>query len=71
MSTNWIGPRRVSRILSDFTVELEHLLTGTAAVIHICRIKPYAGTSVGTKAQFKEVAEFTDRIWYSGHPRSR
>ncbi len=26
MSTNWIGPRRVSRILSDFTVELEHLL---------------------------------------------
>ncbi len=38
MSTNWIGPRRVSRILSDFTVELEHLLTGTTAVVHVCRI---------------------------------
>ncbi len=65
MSTNWIGPRRVSRILSDFTVELEHILTGTTAVIHVCRIKTYVDASVGTKAQFKEVAEFTDRIWYS------
>ncbi len=65
MSTNWIGPRRVSRILSDFTVELEHLLTGTTAVVHVCRIKPYADASVETQAQMKEVAEFTDRIWYS------
>ncbi len=62
MSTNWIGPRRVSRIVSDFTVELEHLLTGTTAVVHVCRIKPYADASVGTQAQMKEVAEFTDRI---------
>ncbi len=65
MSTNWIVPRRVSRILSNFTVELEHPLTGTSAVVHICRIKRYADASVGTKAQIKEVAEFTDRIWYS------
>ncbi len=65
MSTNWIGPRRVSRILSDFTVELEHLLTGDTAVVHVCRVNPYADGSVRTKAQMKEVADFTDRIWYS------
>ena len=26
MSCNWVGPRRVTQILSDFTVEVEHLL---------------------------------------------
>ncbi len=71
MSTNWIGLRRVSRILSDFSVELEHLLTGTTAVIHVCCIKPYADASVGTRAQMNEAAEFTDRIWQSLWTRSR
>ncbi len=65
MSTNWVGPRRISRILSDFTVEIEHLLTTATAVVHVCRVKPYADASVGTPAQMQEVAEFTDRIWYS------
>ncbi len=54
MSTNWIGPRPVSRILSDFTDELEHLLTATTAVVYVCRIKPYADASVETKAQIKK-----------------
>ncbi len=62
---NWIGPRRVSRILSDLIFELEHLLTGTIAVGHVCSIKPYADASFGTKAQMKDVTKFTDRIWYS------
>ncbi len=65
MSTNWVGPRRISRILSDFTVEIEHLLTNATAVVHVCRVKPYADASVGTAAEMQEVAEFTDRIWYS------
>ena len=65
MSTNWVGPRRISRILSDFTVEIEHLLTKATAVVHVCRVKPYADASVGTQVQMQEVAEFTDRIWYS------
>ena len=65
MSNNWVGPRRVSRILSDFTVEVEHLLTDTKAIIHICRIKPYADSLVGTPVQMKEVAANTDRIWYA------
>ncbi len=65
MSTNWLGPRRISRILSDFTVEIEHLLTSATAFVHVFRVKPYANASVGTPAQMQEVAEFTDRIWYS------
>ncbi len=65
MSTNWVGPRRISRILSDFTVEIEHLLTSTTAIVDVCRVKPYADASVGTPAQMQEVAEFTVRIWYS------
>ncbi len=54
MSINWIGPRCVSRILSDVTVELKHLLICTAAVVHVWRIKQYADASAGTKAQMKE-----------------
>ncbi len=62
MSTNWVGPRRISLFLSDFTVEIELLLTSTTVVVHVCRVKPYADASVGTPAQMQEVAEFTDRI---------
>ncbi len=65
MSNNWVGPRRIFRILSDFTVEIEHLLISATAVVHVCRVKPYADASVGTPAQMQEVAEFTDRICYS------
>ncbi len=65
MSTNWICPLCVSRIIFDFTVELENPLTGTTAVFHVCRIKTFADATFGTKAQMKEVAEFTDRIWQS------
>ncbi len=65
MSTNWVGPRRISRILSDFTVEIEHLLTKATAIVHVCLVKQYGGASVGTPVQMKEIAEFTDRIWYS------
>ncbi len=46
MSTILIGPRRVSRIFSDFIVGLEHLLTCTIAVLHIYRIKTYVDASV-------------------------
>ncbi len=65
MSNNWVGPHRISRILSDFTVEIEHLLTSATAVAHVCRVKPYVDALVGTPAQMQEVAEFTDRILYS------
>ncbi len=46
-----MSANRVSRIFSDFSVQLEHLLTCSTAVVHVCRIKPYADASVRTKAQ--------------------
>ncbi len=51
-----MGPRRVSRILSDFIVELELLFTVIIAVVCVCQIKPYADASISTKAQMNEVA---------------
>ncbi len=65
MSANWAGPRPISRILSNVTVEIKHLLTSAAAVVYVCRVKTYADASVGTPAQMQEVEEFTDRIWHS------
>lgn len=60
-SANWVGPRRITRIPSDFTVELEHLLTEETSVVHISRVKPYAGSPV----EMREISEFTDRVWYA------
>ncbi len=60
MSTNWIGPRRVSRILSDFTVQLEN---------HFCcpclphqAVRQHFARNQGPHEEFTDV---TDRIWYS------
>ncbi len=65
MSTNWVGPRRISRILADFTVEIEHLLTDATRRRTDLPRQAVRRRSVGTPAKCKEVAEFTDRIWYS------
>jgi len=65
MSTQWVGPRRITQILSDFTVEVEHLLQGSKKIFHVCRIRPYADSLVGTPVQMKDVAEHTDQILYS------
>ncbi len=51
--------------MSDFTVEIEHLLTSTTDAVHVCRVRPYTDASVGTPAQMQEYAEFKDRSWYS------
>eukprot|EP00171_Calliarthron_tuberculosum_P021806 IDg21806t1 len=66
MSTIWMGPRRVSRILSECTVELEHLLSESKSITHVCRIKPYADSLVGSALLMREVADFTDRICWKG-----
>ncbi len=42
ISSNWLGPRRISRFLSDFTVKIEHLLSSATDVGHVCCVKPYA-----------------------------
>lgn len=65
MSANWVGPRRIVQTLSDYIYRVENLLTKTTEDIHISRIKHYADALVGTAAQMKEIAEFSDRVWYS------
>jgi len=65
MSANWVGPRRVSKVLSDFTVELEHLLTEETLTVHVSRIKMYSEGLVGHQVELEDIADFTDRIWYS------
>lgn len=65
MSANWVGPRRISLVRNDFTVEVEHLLTGKKEVVHICRVKHYVDKDLGNTVQMTEIAEFTDRIWHS------
>lgn len=65
MFANWVGPRRIVRILSYFTFKVEHLLTEETSDVHVTRIRPYVDALVGTPVQMKEIAEFSDRIWYS------
>lgn len=63
LTPNALTPKK-SLIFSDFTVEVEHLLRDSKKIYHICRICPYADSLIGTPVQTKEVAEYTDQIWY-------
>lgn len=65
VSANWVGPRRVTRILSDFTVEVEHLVNGSTSAMHVSRIKPYVDSLVGTNVQIKKVADYIDHVHFS------
>ena len=65
MSANWVGPRRVVQVLSNFILRVEHLLTKEAEDTHVSRIKPYTDGSIESPVALKEIADFSDRIWYS------
>lgn len=65
MSANYVGPRRITKYLSVFVFRVEHLLTKETEDIHISRIKPYADPLVGSKVHMKEIAEFSERMWYA------
>lgn len=65
MSANWVGPRRVVEVLSDFIIRVEHLINKDTEDLHVSRVKPYADALVGTGVQMKEIADFSDRVWYS------
>eukprot|EP00171_Calliarthron_tuberculosum_P005687 IDg5687t1 len=55
MSANWVGPRRVVRVMSGFTAEVEHLLTKDTTVVHVCRLKPYSDALVGSEVSCKRL----------------
>lgn len=65
MSANWVGPRRVIQVMSDFTFKVEHLVSQETEVVHVSRIKHYADALIGSKVQMEKLAERTDKIWYS------
>ena len=65
MSANWVGPRRIVEVLSGFVYRVQHLITKETEDIHVSRIKHYADSLVGSPVQMKEIADFSDRIWYS------
>lgn len=64
MSANWVGPRRVIKILFDFVVTAEHLHTKETKDLHVLRVGHYADALVGTGVQMKQIANFFDRIWH-------
>lgn len=53
MFTNWVGSRRISRILSDFTVKVEHLVEGSTFIFQVCRLRSYANPLVNSQVQIK------------------
>ncbi len=65
MSANWVGPRRIVQVLSNFIVRVQHLLTNETEDVHISRVKPYTDSPVGSEVPLKEIADFSDRVWYS------
>eukprot|EP00177_Eucheuma_denticulatum_P006755 GFKZ01012276.1.p1 GENE.GFKZ01012276.1~~GFKZ01012276.1.p1 ORF type:complete len:235 (-),score=7.92 GFKZ01012276.1:81-785(-) len=65
VSANCVGPRRVSNILSEYVVEVEHLLSGKRETVHVCRIKHYRDADVGANVTMEKITEFSDRVWHS------
>lgn len=65
MSSNWVGPRRVVGVLSDFTYKIENLITLETESVHISRIKHYMDSLIGKSVEMRELAESADRVWYS------
>lgn len=65
MSGNIVVPRRIVHSISDLTFKIKHFLTEETSDAHATRIRPYADSLVETPVQIREIAEFSDRIWYS------
>lgn len=63
MSTNRVAFRCVSRILSYFTDEIEHILFEFKSITHVSLLKPNADFIVGTTVQIREFVGFTDSIF--------
>lgn len=64
MSASWVGLRRIIEAPSDFVFRVEHVIMQEAEDVHVTRIKPYVDTHVEAPVQMKQIAEFSDRVWY-------
>lgn len=63
--SKWVDPRRITQILSDFTVEVEHLLFHKKEIVHLSHFKPSVNNQIVKPAQLQEVVELSDWVWYS------
>lgn len=58
MLSNWLASRRTVIVPSEFTVQVEHLVTEAIDVVHVCRINLYTDELVGITADMNSLAEF-------------
>ena len=65
LSANWVGPHRIVQARSDYVFRVQHLITQETEDTHVSRINRYAAALIGTSVQMEEIAEFSDRVWYS------
>lgn len=65
ISTNWVRLRRITKILLDYTVKVEHLLSGTTSVVHGSRIRQYMDSLVNSVATKLSIAKQSDCVWFA------
>lgn len=65
MSAIWVVAHVVTQILSELTVEIEHLLTESNDAVNIFRVRDKAEALLGTPAQLKDISEYITRVWHS------
>lgn len=62
LSSNWVRPRSFTKILSDYSVEVNHMLSGTTIVRHGSRICLYDDFLISSVATMKKIAQRTNRM---------
>lgn len=58
----WLGPRRVTRALSEHTYEVQDILTDNLAIIHANRLKFYADSKLNVTEDLRETIEHNSPI---------
>lgn len=65
VSTSWIGLRGITRVLSEFTIEEEHLISNDKSVKHASRVRLFLDGGNGSTATMEEMTKFTHGLWQS------
>ena len=61
----WRGPRRITKVLSDFVYEVENLIDKRCTEIHATRLKFYRDSSHNEVSEMMDMAEFNDTEFYT------
>ena len=60
LSMRWAGPMRVTRVIDNWTFEVEDLVHGRRAVRHAQMLKPYSDKELEVTAQLREQLQHDD-----------